>query len=139
MDDGTTPSAAAAAAAAGHDAPLGHRGVIERYEAVSELFRTLSSPVRVALVTLLTDREMCVHELVDALGLPQPLVSQHLRILRDADLVERTRRGREVAYVLSDHHVAHIVADARQHSGESPTGEGEPVEPHQGDVPGLSS
>ncbi len=94
--------------------------VLEDYEDVSELFRALSSPVRIALVSLLTDGEMCVHELVDALGLPQPLVSQHLRILRDADLVTRTRRGREVAYVLADEHVAHIVADARSHTGEAP-------------------
>ncbi|MFC5380009.1 metalloregulator ArsR/SmtB family transcription factor [Aquipuribacter nitratireducens] len=123
---GTTPAARDET-----DAPLGHRGVLERYESVSELFRALSSPVRVALVTLLTDREMCVHELVDALGLPQPLVSQHLRILRDADLVHRTRRGREVAYVLTDDHVAHIVADARQHSGETADGVDEPVEEHE--------
>lgn len=98
--------------------------VLEEYEDVSELFRALSSPVRIALVSLLTDGEMCVHELVDALDLPQPLVSQHLRILREAHLVARTRRGREVAYVLSDDHVAHIVADARSHTGErAPDGE----------------
>ena len=98
--------------------------VLEDYEDVSELFRALSSPVRIALVSLLTDGEMCVHELVDALALPQPLISQHLRILRDADLVTRTRRGREVAYVLADEHVAHIVADARSHTGEAGPGHG---------------
>ena len=109
----------------------GHARVLEDYEDVSELFRTLSSPVRVALVSLLTDGEMCVHELVDALGLPQPLVSQHLRILREADLVTRTRRGREVAYVLSDDHVAHIVSDARSHSDEISRGPGGEDEPHE--------
>lgn len=98
----------------------GETRVLQDYEGVSELFRALSSPVRVALVSLLTEGELCVHELVEALELPQPLVSQHLRILRDADLVDRTRRGREVAYVLRDFHVAHIVADARLHSGERP-------------------
>ena len=104
-----------------HPAPTcraGQAGVLEEFEDVSELFRTLGSPVRVALVSLLTDGQMCVHELVDALALPQPLVSQHLRVLREADLVTRTRRGREVAYVLSDEHVARIVSDARSHSGE---------------------
>jgi DNA-binding transcriptional ArsR family regulator len=109
----------------------GHSRVLEDYEDVSELFRTLSSPVRVALVSLLTDGEMCVHELVDALGLPQPLVSQHLRILREADLVTRTRRGREVAYVLSDDHVSHIVSDARSHRDEVSRGPGVEDEPHE--------
>jgi len=112
--------------------PPGLAGVLEDFEDVSELFRALSSPVRIALVTLLTDGEMCVHELVDALGLPQPLVSQHLRILRDADLVSRTRRGREVAYVLSDDHVAHIVADARSHTGEADATEADTHGPHEG-------
>ena len=107
---------------------------LEEHERVSELFRTLGSPVRVALVSLLTDGERCVHELVDALGLPQPLVSQHLRVLREADLVSRTRRGREVAYVLRDDHVAHIVADARLHSQEPtghPTAHGGDDEPNE--------
>ena len=66
----------------------------------------------------LVEGEACVHELVDALGLPQPLVSQHLRVLRGARLVERTRRGREMAYSLADEHVTHIVADAMTHTRE---------------------
>ncbi|HVQ89052.1 MAG TPA: metalloregulator ArsR/SmtB family transcription factor [Actinomycetes bacterium] len=89
-----------------------------RFGAAGELFRALSSPVRVALVSELTAGDRCVHELVDSLGLPQPLVSQHLRVLRGADLVEGIRRGREVAYRLTDEHVAHIVSDAVHHAEE---------------------
>ena len=69
-----------------------------------------------ALLLQLTEGELCVHELVDALGVPQPLVSQHLRVLRAADLVVGHRRGREVGYALRDDHVAHIVRDAVQHA-----------------------
>ncbi len=85
---------------------------------VSELFACLASPVRVRVIERLVAGEACVHELVDALGLPQPLVSQHLRVLRSGRLVSRTRRGREVAYELADDHVAHIVADALTHARE---------------------
>ena len=46
------------------------------------------------------------------LGAPQPLVSQHLRVLRGAGVVRGSRRGREIAYALTDEHIAHIVADA---------------------------
>ncbi|HSK26047.1 MAG TPA: metalloregulator ArsR/SmtB family transcription factor [Jiangellales bacterium] len=91
---------------------------LQAYEEASELFRTLSSPIRLAVLQRLEEGEQCVHELVEVLGLPQPLVSQHLRVLRGADLVTRVRRGREVAYVLSDDHVAHIVRDAVRHSTE---------------------
>jgi DNA-binding transcriptional ArsR family regulator len=90
----------------------------DAFGAAGELFRALSSPVRVALVTKLTEGDRCVHELVESLGYPQPLVSQHLRVLRGADLVEGVRRGREVAYRLTDEHVAHIVRDAMHHAEE---------------------
>ena len=61
---------------------------------------------------------LCVHELVEALEVPQPLVSQHLRILRSTGIVTGTRRGREVEYKLADEHIAHIVADAVAHGQE---------------------
>lgn len=90
----------------------------EDLTAAAELFRALASPVRVGVLLELTDGERCVHELVDALGIAQPLVSQHLRILRGAGLVVAHRRGREVGYSLHDEHVAHIVRDAVQHVAE---------------------
>ena len=90
--------------------------------AVSEVFAALSSPVRVAIIDHLDRQDACVHDLVRAMGLPQPQVSQHLRVLRAADLVVGTRRGREVAYALADEHVAHIVRDALVHAREGARG-----------------
>lgn len=87
----------------------------------AELFRALAAPVRVGLLVELSHEERCVHDLVDALGVAQPLVSQHLRILRGAGLVTSRRRGREVVYSLCDEHVAHIVRDAVHHVTEQPT------------------
>jgi ArsR family transcriptional regulator, zinc-responsive transcriptional repressor len=90
----------------------------EAYEAAGELLRALAAPIRVAIVTELGTGERCVHELVDKLGAPQPLVSQHLRVLRGAGVVRGSRRGREIAYSLVDEHVAHIVGDAISHARE---------------------
>jgi ArsR family transcriptional regulator, zinc-responsive transcriptional repressor len=89
-----------------------------RLEAASELLKTLAAPVRLAILVELDQGARCVHELVDTLGVSQPLVSQHLRVLRAGGLVESERRGREVAYSLSDEHVAHIVHDAIRHTEE---------------------
>jgi ArsR family transcriptional regulator, zinc-responsive transcriptional repressor len=86
-------------------------------EEAAELLRALASPHRLAIVRELDSGARCVHELVDALGVSQPLVSQHLRILRASHLVHAERRGREIAYSLSDTHVAHIVHDAVLHAG----------------------
>jgi ArsR family transcriptional regulator, zinc-responsive transcriptional repressor len=90
----------------------------EILEAAGELLRALAAPVRIAVVLQLRESQRCVHELVDALGVPQPLVSQHLKILKAAGVVTGERSGREVLYRLADHHLAHIVIDAVAHAGE---------------------
>ncbi|MBB3038998.1 ArsR family transcriptional regulator [Hoyosella altamirensis] len=86
--------------------------------AAGELLRALAAPVRIAIVLQLRESERCVHELVDALGVTQPLISQHLRVLKSAGVVHGERAGREVLYSLVDDHLAHIVADAVAHAEE---------------------
>lgn len=88
------------------------------FAAAGELLKVLSAPARLAIVMELAGQPRFVHELVDRLGISQPLVSAHLRVLRGARLVGVERHGRQVAYSLADQHVAHIVADAVQHSKE---------------------
>ena len=87
-------------------------------DSAGELLRALAAPVRIAIVLQLHESSRCVHELVDALGVPQPLVSQHLRILKAAGVVAGERSGREVHYRLVDHHLAEIVLAAVAHAGE---------------------
>jgi ArsR family transcriptional regulator len=53
--------------------------------------KALAEPIRWRIMQLLADEELCVCHLVDALDAPQPLVSHHLRALRDAGLVETER------------------------------------------------
>lgn len=86
--------------------------------AAGDLLRALAAPVRIAIVLQLRSSPRCVHELVDALGVTQPLISQHLRVLKAAGVVRGDRRGREVVYRLVDDHLAHIVADAVEHVEE---------------------
>jgi ArsR family transcriptional regulator, zinc-responsive transcriptional repressor len=91
----------------------------DAYVGAGELLRALAAPVRVAIVSELRRGPRCVHELVEAIGSTQPLVSQHLRVLRGARVVHGERRGREIAYSLTDEHIGHIVADAVAHARES--------------------
>ncbi len=86
--------------------------------AAGELLRALAAPVRIAIVLQLREHERCVHELVDALGVAQPLISQHLRVLKSAGVVHGERHGREVVYRLVDEHLSHIVVDAVTHVEE---------------------
>lgn len=107
-----------------HEAPLASSaasndaddsGDLER---ASELLRALANPHRLAIVLELEGGPRCVHELVEALAISQPLVSQHLKVLRAGRLVRSQRRGREIAYSLGDEHVSHIVHDAVVHATE---------------------
>ena len=95
------------------------RGTGADFVAACELLKALAAPLRAHLVSLLDEHgPLCVHELVESLGVAQPLVSQHLRILRAAGVVVGDRHGREVRYRLADDHIAHIVADAVTHAQE---------------------
>src|SRR3954462_15892976 len=100
------------------DAPLPDLPRREVLDTAGDLLRALAAPVRIAIVLQLQGWSCCVHELVDALAVPQPLVSQHLRILKAAGVVAGERSGREVYYRLVDHHLGDIVLAAVAHAGE---------------------
>jgi ArsR family transcriptional regulator, arsenate/arsenite/antimonite-responsive transcriptional repressor len=64
------------------------------------LFKALADPTRVSIVNRLAAGECCVCDLTAVFELSQPTVSHHLRILRDAGLVEAERRGTWAHYRL---------------------------------------
>lgn len=91
-------------------------------EKVAELFKALGTVSRLRILTTLAAGEGSVSSLVESTGLSQPLVSQHLRLLRSMNLVEVSRSGRDAVYTLTDEHVAHVIDDAIAHTVEaSPT------------------
>ncbi|MDQ3876017.1 MAG: metalloregulator ArsR/SmtB family transcription factor [Actinomycetota bacterium] len=72
-------------------------------ERLAARFKALADPARVAILNRLARAEsdtVCVCELVPPLGLSQPTVSHHLRILREAGLVTAERRGTWAFYRL---------------------------------------
>lgn len=72
-------------------------------DAPAEVFQRLADPTRLRLLNLLARTgDICVCELVDALGLPQYNVSRHLHILLQAGLVEDHRFGKWVYYRLAE-------------------------------------
>jgi DNA-binding transcriptional ArsR family regulator len=86
--------------------------------AVAEIFKTLSDPTRLRILSRLAGGETCVHELCASLTMSQPAVSHQLRLLRVARLVRPRRAGREIFYSLDDGHVMSLVAAARAHATE---------------------
>jgi ArsR family transcriptional regulator len=70
-------------------------------ERMAAALRVLADPVRLQIVSLLavTD-EACVCDMTPSVGVSQPTVSHHMRVLFEAGLVEREQRGRWVYYRL---------------------------------------
>jgi len=84
-------------------------------ELLAARFRALADPTRVAIVNRLAScDECCVCDLNDAFDLSQPTISHHLKVLRDAGLVESSRRGTWAYYRL----VPEAVRALRQTLGE---------------------
>ncbi len=87
---------------------------------LANLFKSLADPTRLRIVAVLNERERCVHELTEELGLNQPAVSQQLRILRDRGVVRARRQGRHVYYNLDDQHVQELFERGRAHVRHKP-------------------
>ncbi len=68
----------------------------------TRVMKALSDPSRVKIVKLLQHRTMCVCELQGILGLAQPTVSKHLRLLEDTGLLSSSKDGLWVNYRLAD-------------------------------------
>ncbi|GAA6623415.1 ArsR/SmtB family transcription factor [Scytonema sp. NUACC26] len=64
-------------------------------------FHALSDPIRINVVELLRDKELCVCDLCDTLGVTQSKLSFHLKNLREAGLVRSRQEGRWIYYSLN--------------------------------------
>lgn len=72
-------------------------------ESLAEIFKALSDPTRLKIIRLLSRRKpmLCVGALAHRLGISQPAVSQHLRVLKNAGILKAQRFGFHVHYVFN--------------------------------------
>jgi ArsR family transcriptional regulator len=78
-------------------------------EELAGAFKALSDPARLRLLSLIADQpegEACVCYLTEPLGLSQPTVSHHLKLLNEAGLLDREKRGAWVYYRIVPERVA---------------------------------
>jgi DNA-binding transcriptional ArsR family regulator len=82
---------------------------------VAELFKALSDPTRIRIISILAHAEMCVGDLCIALEMSQPAVSYQLRILRTLRIVRARKDGKHVFYTLDDNHVYQLYHQGVDH------------------------
>ncbi|MDA1079816.1 MAG: metalloregulator ArsR/SmtB family transcription factor [bacterium] len=74
----------------------------EVFELHAELLKALSHPRRLEILRLLRDQELCVSDIYEMLDLPQANISQHLMILRDAEVLSSRKDGKQVFYSIAN-------------------------------------
>jgi DNA-binding transcriptional ArsR family regulator len=72
----------------------------EQVVSVAQMFNGLADETRVKIVKLLAKGEFTVDELVEFLGIAQSTTSHHLRVLKEANLIQGEKRGRNIYYSL---------------------------------------
>ena len=85
-------------------------------KSLAGMFRALSDPTRLRIISVLTEREFCVGDLTAALGMAQPAVSHQLRDMHALQLVRSRREGRHIYYRLDDEHVSNLFRQALAHA-----------------------
>ncbi len=83
---------------------------------IGDTFSALSDPTRLRIIGLLTEVELCVGDLGLLLGMSQPAISHHLRILRNLRFVSTRKEGRHIFYSLTDQHIRDIYAQSLEHA-----------------------
>jgi len=71
---------------------------MDKEREVASIFKALSDENRVKIVEFLREGEQCVCEIVPFIGTSQSNVSQHLRVLREAGVIDYRRDGKKIMY-----------------------------------------
>ena len=85
---------------------------------LAEMFRLMGDPSRLKIIAACLSSPMYVSDIAAKLGLSQPLVSHHLRLLRAARVLRAERRGKQIFYAAADEHVKRVIHDMADHVSE---------------------
>jgi DNA-binding transcriptional ArsR family regulator len=87
-------------------------------QSMTDIFKALSDPSRLKIVTALSACELCVCDLAAVCGSSESAVSHQLRILRNLKILRYRREGKVVFYRLDDDHVKSLINQSLEHVRE---------------------
>ncbi|MCH4201115.1 MAG: metalloregulator ArsR/SmtB family transcription factor [Clostridium tyrobutyricum] len=82
---------------------------------MAEFFKVLNDPTRLKIINALMLSEMCVCDICAVLGMSQPAISHHLKVLRQTKLIKYRRDGKITYYSLDDEHIKPIFNQCLDH------------------------
>ncbi|PWA08380.1 ArsR family transcriptional regulator [Pueribacillus theae] len=83
-----------------------------KLEKATSVLKLLGDKTRLTMIGLMSHHECCVCEFVEVFDMSQPSISQHLRKLRDAELVKERRKGQWIFYSLNKESEAYPLIEA---------------------------
>jgi DNA-binding transcriptional ArsR family regulator len=92
----------------------------DRIERTAEKLKVLGHPLRLEILCLIEKNSSCVSELWQCLDQPQPVISQHLAILKNRGIVESRTNGNKRIYSIVDPFVKEIIAVGLKNEPENP-------------------
>jgi DNA-binding transcriptional ArsR family regulator len=90
----------------------------ERIEKTAEKLKVLGHPLRLEILCLIEKNSSCVSELWKCLEQPQPVISQHLAILKNRGIVESKTSGNRRIYSITDPFVKSIITQGLKNGDE---------------------
>ena len=85
---------------------------------LADLFKVFGDSTRLRIMVLISDAELPVNEIAEALNMEQSTISHQLRVLRQNKLVRVRRDGKQMYYSLDDAHIGAILCTGISHVEE---------------------
>ena len=87
----------------------------ETLDRVAHTLKAVAHPLRLRIIELLEDKEMCVSDLIEALGTKPAITSQQLVLMKDRGVLASRRDGSRVYYRVSNPNVVRVIQCIRDH------------------------
>jgi len=91
------------------------------FQKAAEIIRSVNHPLRQSIIKLIRNKALTVTQIYTALKMEQSVVSQHLKILRDVDVVSRQRDGKFIKYLANTERLEQINGWAKQINSKTKT------------------
>lgn len=86
----------------------------EHIETAARALKSIAHPLRLKILCVLGDKEICVQEIVDAVGTSQSNISQHLAILREKRILTARKEANRVFYRIDDSRILQLISMMRE-------------------------
>lgn len=90
----------------------------ELLESIADTFKAFSDKTRIKILYVLHEKEVCVCDIAQELGMNQSAISHQLKTLKQARLIKSRREGKQIYYSLDDSHVSVILSMGLEHATE---------------------